>query len=377
MLRNYIILLLAALLPSAAAAQQPPEPQLNAGIAGSYSGPDRLEPSHVLREPRVARLMLDLAETPRDLAWLESKLAGCEITLDDLQTLGLVREENNRFVIAFSLFTRADVMKVRQVAGLRTESLAEAYLAHRLELEKALAPYEAPGVDRRAIAYILIGCFSLDWDGLEVTETKKYRVAVRKRPGLGTFGVWAEEKTPGLSLEGVYWGSHNEYFPDVVLTSFGDHFSLPRNTFPDLLWAADGTNWSTKIPKPLRDSLRLVEADGLTHQIRRIGRVMLALRNGPQTAADLAKAVGLDESEIQHALALLAEVDYIRKEDGRYTACPTTRSSPSCGITSLVLLTSAWLRTAYWPIRTRRTGSSKVSCPGSGIGASGIVVNNS
>ena len=213
MSRKLIVLLLAVVLSLAAAVQQPAEPQLNAGITGTYNGPDRLNPSRVLREPRVARLMLDLAETPRDRAWLESNLTGSEITLDDLQTIGLVREENGRFVIAFNLFTRADVMKVRQVAGLRTESLAEAYLTQRTEFEQALARYNMPDVDRRAIAYILIGCFSLNWDVGDVTATKKYRVAVRERPGLGTFDVWAEEKTPELSLEGVYWGSHNEYFP--------------------------------------------------------------------------------------------------------------------------------------------------------------------
>jgi hypothetical protein len=361
MSRKLIVLLLAVVLSLAAAVQQPAEPQLNAGITGTYNGPDRLNPSRVLREPRVARLMLDLAETPRDRAWLESNLTGSEITLDDLQTIGLVREENGRFVIAFNLFTRADVMKVRQVAGLRTESLAEAYLTQRTEFEQALARYNMPDVDRRAIAYILIGCFSLNWDVGDVTATKKYRVAVRERPGLGTFDVWAEEKTPELSLEGVYWGSHNEYFPEVVLTSFGDHFSLPRNTFPDLLWSADGTSWSTKIPKPLRDSLRLVEADGLTHQIRRIGRVMLALRGGPQTPADLAKTIGLDESEIQHALALLAEVDYIRQEDGRYAAMIPVLTVQDKPMMDDVLRISRqifydWLAANFEPIREDLAG---------------------
>ena len=361
MSRKLIVLLLAVVLSLVAAAQQPPELLLNSGITGSYNGPDRLEPSRVLREPRVARLMLDLAETPHDRAWLESKLAGGEITLDDLKTLGLVREENGRFVIAFSLFTRADVTKVRQAAGLRTESLAEAYLTHRAEFEQALARYNMPGVDRRAIAYILIGCFSLDWDGLDVTAVKKYRVAVRPRPGLGTFGVWAEEETPGLSLEGVYWGSHNEYFPDVVLTSFGDHFSLPRNAFPDLLWRADGTNWPAKMPEPLRDSLRLVEVDGWTNQVRQIGRLMLALRDGPRAAEELAKTAGFDESETQHALALLAEVDYIRKEDGRYTATiPVLTARDKLMMDDVLRISrqifSDWLAANYEPIREDLAG---------------------
>ncbi|MBE3046792.1 helix-turn-helix transcriptional regulator [Candidatus Bathyarchaeota archaeon] len=361
MSRKLIVLLLAVVLSLAAAVQQPAEPQLNAGISGTYNGPDRLNPSRVLREPRVVRLMLDLAETPRDRAWLASNLAGGEITMDDLQTLGLVREENGRFVIAFNLFTRADVMKVRQVAGLRTESLAEAYLTHRAEFEQALARYNMPDVDPQTIAYILIGCFSLDWDGLDVTATKKYRVEVRERPGLGTFNVWAEEKTPELSLEGVYWGSHNEYFPEVVLTSFGDHFSLPRNAFPDLLWRAEGTNWPEKMPEPLRDSLRFVEVDGWTNQVRQIGRLMLALRGGPQTPADLAKTIGLDESEIQHALALLAEVDYIRQEDGRSAAMIPVLTVQDRPMMDDVLrisrqIFSDWLAANYEPIRKDLAG---------------------
>ena len=58
-------------------------------------------------------------------------------------------------------------------------------------------------------------------------------------------------------------------------------------------------------------------------------------------------------------------------------SCPTTRSSLRCGITSLVLPTSAWLRTASLPIPTRRNGNSKGSCRLSGIGASGIFGKNS
>jgi hypothetical protein len=83
---------------------------------------------------------------------------------------------------------------------------------------------------------------------------------------------------------------------------------------------------------------------------------MLALRAGPHAARELAKTAGFDESEIERVLALLAEIDYIRKEDGRYTATIPVLTARDKPMKDDVLrisrqVFSNWLAASYDPIR--------------------------
>jgi len=40
------------------------------------------------------------------------------------------------------------------------------------------------------------------------------------------------------AIQNVYWGSSNTFSENVLFTSFGDHCSLPRCSFPDLFGGA-------------------------------------------------------------------------------------------------------------------------------------------
>jgi len=84
--------------------------------------------------------------------------------------------------------------------------------------------------------YIVLGCFSLDWDGLDLTRERGYRTAAQRTIDGRSFTPWAKEKGVEVSLRGLYRGSHNQERTDVTLTTFGDHHALPRFGLPDLLW---------------------------------------------------------------------------------------------------------------------------------------------
>jgi hypothetical protein len=265
----------------------------------------------------VQKLFLDLAAGPRDAEQIESALSGTGVTLGDLETLRLVRRDGARYFLNFTMFTATDVRRVRAVSEKYARSLADGLLARRAEIEAALKSYDAPGADPKAVAYIVLGCFSLDWDGLRLTVEKNCRKGSEKRPD-GEYVPYAEEISEN-SLERIYWGSHNSTYDDVQLTSFGDHFS-PRYCLPDLLWRMRNPTPQGNLPDPLKQKLAGVVWEGMKRTGNQLGKMMLALRDADKSLDELAHAAGVKKSEAEALVGLLAELDYVREENGRYRA---------------------------------------------------------
>lgn len=115
----------------------------------------------------------------------------------------MIRREGDCYFLNFALFTAAEVKHIREVSERYAGSLSYAILAHRAEIESALHDYDAPGVDRKAVAYFVLGCASLDWDGLNITAAKGCRKETEDRPD-GQYVPDAEEIT-SQSLERIYW----------------------------------------------------------------------------------------------------------------------------------------------------------------------------
>jgi len=260
-----------------------------------------------MKHREVQKVLLDLATAPLSQVFLDEALKGTGVTPGDLQALGLIRTDGDRYLLAFSLYTRADLDKIRAVAEVEGKTLAAALLAHRSEIEEILTRDPLPGVDWRAVAYFVLGCASLDWDGLNLTVEKGYRTV----PKEGTYLPEALQPGGGGSVRGLYWGSHSMHAP-IAFTSFGDHYSQPRNALPDLLWYLD-----LNAPEPLKSHL-IDAADALIR--RRAGMMMLALRDSDKNRMQLAAAAGVTEEEAEKLLTLLAQLNYIRVVDDRYRA---------------------------------------------------------
>lgn len=292
---------------------------LNHSVVGSESC-DNKGPCYnrVMDDVRVQKFFLDLARAPIEVSSAKEALRGTAVSDDDLLTLGLVRRDHERYILNFPLFTAADVNLVRERSERYASSLADAILQRRSEFERALGGYDAPGVDRKAVAYFLLGCVSLDWDGLDITAEKHYRKTAEEHPD-GRYVPDAEEKT-NRSLQGIYWGSHNSRFGETGFTSFGDHFSR-RFTLPDLIWGI-----SARIaPRPgdppgSQEALQAMVSASLEQSAANVGRVMLALREGEKTAEELATATKLAPDDAKSLLHALAALDYVREKNGRYYA---------------------------------------------------------
>jgi hypothetical protein len=290
------------------------------GIAGSeHLVPGRPSFSLTMRHIEVQKLLLEVAASPRSASYIAATLSPSGVSLRDLEKLRLVRRRDGEYAIGFTLLTKSDVQKVRAVAEEHARSLTAAFLERRREIDAALKLYSLKDVDPKAVSYIILGCFSLDWDGLDLTAKKGYRSAAPEQSERGSYIPRAEERS-GTTLRGLFWGSHNaDYFGrDFIFTSFGDHHSLPRCALPDLFeglsYNLAQARMTDEVKQKLRETLR-VSVGGTA---RRLAGVTFALRKGEQKLDELSKAARTSLAETEDLLSFLTDLDYVGEGGGRY-----------------------------------------------------------
>lgn len=286
---------------------------LTHGITGSIPGntPLTRNPAHVLDLKQVQELLLEIAASPRDASYVEAALAGSEITPADLEAMHALRAENDQYVIDFTFLTADDQRLMRDVSHRYGRSLAEAHLQRWPEIEETLSAYQMEHVNQRAVAFVLLGCFSLDWAGLRLTSELGYRGA---REGWQYY-LWALEKRDEFSVKGFYWGGHSEYTEDLALTTFGDHFALPRYGLPDLFWRMPGALRFVPAPPEVKSLLARIGNRQLDPLYEQVMHMMLALRSGEKTAEQLGEAAGTGSAQTEDLLRLLEELEYARRVD--------------------------------------------------------------
>lgn len=289
------------------------KPLLQHSIVGGSSCATKPCYGETIRDIQVQKLLLALARGPRTASYVEPALRSATASLDDLLYLQLVRREGNRYFLNFPLFTAADVTRIRQVSEEYADSLAAAILAHRSEIESKLKAYDVQGVDRKALAYYLLGCVSLDLDGLNITREKGYRRASEKHPD-GNY-IPAAEETNALSLQRIYWGSHSSFYNGATWTSFGDHYS-PRYTLPDLFWELSAP--PSEYPAEIRPQLKSFMRASLTLSATSMTRMMHVLRDGNRTLPELAQSAELSEDEARPLVEILVALEFIRKQNESY-----------------------------------------------------------
>lgn len=207
------------------------------------------------------------------------------------------------------------------------------------------------------VTYILLGCFSLDWDALKLAAEKNYTVEPPSHAGGGAYFIWAEERGE-LSLKQIYWGSHNDFFPAVAFTSFGDHFSVPRMALPDLLWRSASAAGRVQADEAVKDKLARVHQDALRASVGRAGQMFMALRDGAKTEKELIAASELPEDDAKHWLDLLQGLGYVSEAGGSYSAqVPVLAEKDERAVRALLKLSreimQGWLTRNFEPIKSK------------------------
>jgi hypothetical protein len=356
--KHTVWLTLWALMPSLAATPARATELLTSGIAGYVGRPEtgKITYGAAMKQEAVQRLLLSIAHEGRSAAEIDRALEGASVTRDALEQLELIRRDGDRYVINFTLFTKEDVRHLHGLADRCGFSLAQAFLARRPEIDAILARYPVASVDKTSLAYILIGCFALDWDGLNVLGEEKYMADPRKRADGGRYTPWAEEKND-LTLRQLYWGSHNEEATEgLILTSFGDHYALPRLAFPDAREELTKAAKAAFTAKP--DGQKLLAFDRFAQQtaLRHVAQIMIALREGKTTLSTSATAAGLTEAEAKALLDVLAEFGYVTQAaDGWQPVIPVLNEMDQAMTQAMSKLARAilkqWLAANYEDVR--------------------------
>ncbi len=260
----------------------------------------------------IQKTLLDVAYAPRDQRFFDKALDGTGVTTEILHKLGLIRRDGDTWVIGFTLYTSADMDQIRAVAEVEGKKLAAMMLGRRAEIRNLLMSKPQPGVDWKTRAYFIIGCVSLDWDGLNLLEKEKYLVLTDTDRSI----PFARQAEGGGSMRGLYWGSHNMHYR-IAFTSFGDHHSLPRKALPDVIWSIKQTPETEDVPESII-SLLVDAGDAPFYQC--MGRMMLALRSNDRTVEQLADAADISNKDVLNLMGFLEDLKYVEKKDNRYRA---------------------------------------------------------
>jgi len=288
------------------------EKLLSFGITGSVSPntPLKRNPSFLLSHLEVQRLLIQVAEQPRSRAFIETALEETMITLEDLVKTGLLKQAGEHFRISFILFLQQDLATIKSVAGELSANLAAQYLDRADEFQQILQKTTAEHNSVNALAFILIGCFSLDWDGLQITSELDYRTEPQPTERGDRYIAWAEERQYE-DVRGIYWGSHNDYYPDCVLTTFGDHCALPRTAFPDLGWRMERSVYKMELEAAMEQNLMRAFSPYVSEFSEQLGLLMLALARGIRELDPLAKELGTTPEHTLSLLDLFIELNYV------------------------------------------------------------------
>lgn len=307
-------------LPAKAEAEKGTRLQL--GVVGSVDPAERFPHTDLLGFKQSQDLFFNIAGKPRDRAFIEHSLAGLDFGLKEIMDQRLLREDNGLYYINFTFLTQQDQALIYSVSEKYAASLSQAFQARSEDIDSLVKAYKGFNVSKEYLAYILIGAFSLDWDGLELTEEMQLRISGTHGSSGFRYTPWALENGDSVSLEGIYWGSHNEPLPDTgyTLTTFGDHFSLPRMGLPDFYWNLYSVLIGSNLPEGIKRPFAMLGYAYMESLLPDCANVMIELKTNSLTIEDIEKKFGWDSFRTKSLMALLKNIQYVVNTGDTYTA---------------------------------------------------------
>lgn len=293
------------------------------GYTGNPPIEKELRPDTHLKDKAVWALLLNMKDGSISIETAKELLNKSSFTIDDLIRSTLIKVENGQCKINCLFFTANDVDKILFAVKKYGKILVEDYISNKAKFNKLYKNYKHKSVSIEYHNFIVIGAFSLDWDGLKKTLDWGYRDINADKD----FSFWVAEKSEKHDFNGFYWGT--TAFPvgkinfkkkpiDFAFMSFGDPNSYPRFNLPDLLYTP-----KDKLPKNLINSMdeltfnddnsfgqNFQNVIGLNLS-RDIGSILFSIRNGANKIIKIEKQTNLKLERINAILKVLNELQYI------------------------------------------------------------------
>jgi len=316
----------AVLLAASAAGGQSAERKFFSGYAGKIPPRESDRSRTYFEKPAVRALLARLESGSATAAEAEPILRGSGASVEDLRRVGLLRVDGEALALGFAYFTADDMRKVYALADRAAIDLAAAFRARRREFAALTDAYPPRGVRRDELAFVLLAGFSLNWDGLALTQEMGLR-----RPRLVEgkdfrYSFWASEEVSGRDYREFYWGSSTypldapgeEDARAFSFSSFGDPGSDPRMNFPDLAFLSAGD--MTPPVRSVAEGVGLRDTEEMGQKfhdvlggevLRKTAAVLFALRESPLPETKIARITGSDPAPL---LALLREIGYAERD---------------------------------------------------------------
>ncbi|MDI6905015.1 MAG: hypothetical protein QMD13_05960 [Candidatus Bathyarchaeia archaeon] len=301
-------------------------------ICGDGGPLDDFNPSIVTRQKWASELLYTLNKRPlsAEQVCLELKISREEIIkpLEDLIRIKAIEEKSGVYHVAFSIFTKEDLMVLARATKQIADKLANRIYSHKKKITSLVKNISsAQQVEMDKLLFAAVGCFVLDWQGLKVLEDEGLLAKNKPQPGNRNYLLFAreeiDENMATRLYDAMYWGSHSDALDKYTFTSFGDHYGL-RYAFPDILWTlhASSKAFQETFGPPLWFTEKLSTIIRLfgKNLLRDVALMLFRMNDeGPISEKEFSRNENDNEVWLQNLLHLLQDMNYIVYEKGTVT----------------------------------------------------------
>ncbi|HVO62161.1 MAG TPA: hypothetical protein VMT53_14580 [Terriglobales bacterium] len=276
------------------------------------------DPQYVLSFTPVQRLMLLAVQRPLTDADIQTGLQSTPVSLSNLLSLNLLRQDGRAYRLNYLLLTVRDQKMMYAASERFGESLATAFEGRRAEFHRILKNYTNPTL-RSQLLFDLVAGVALNWGGLDLTTELGYRITPPHHANADVYFVHSEEVGANLDFRGLYLDSETATGSTISFSTFGDGGSRLEG-LPD---AFDGVEMATEDWRSLPQVYGALRSEYITYILIALddaGRLMNAVAHGVDTEAALTEKLSIPQERRAAAIRLLTAIGYLKQSDSRYSA---------------------------------------------------------
>lgn len=291
------------------------EHRVDIWIVGDAGPDDEYNPFRVIGGPPAGQILYALNRGVDTIPALTDLLSlpadSITESLEAMARLNAVHARGGRWRVGFPIFTGEDRQTIDKTVRPPAEKMAARLWRRRDDLGAVLATISAAAytsIDMLLLA--IVGCFALDWGGLEWLKARGLLVHGKPQPGGRHYVLLGSE--PGATGLSRLAGSRNPSYGRYTFTSFGDYDGRRLSVVEIPMVMSRVIDESESVPDGWREPLRSVGAAHLEKLMLDLARVLEAAAARPASAVELAARLELDGAELDPLIALVTAAGALR-----------------------------------------------------------------
>lgn len=278
------------------------------GLCGSLNTEAKYNPFISLNKDEVQQMLLELSRKPLSKPELLEKYPELGEDIEHLLRLNALKQNSDSLLVNFTLFNKEDLELIYDVTRNYAQNLATLIAKEKGYINEVLAQYSNQKINLKKLAFIIVGCYFLDWGSLQLMKSWDMMEVGKEQPGKSKYTLWAEEMNI-INKKEIYSGGHSAKIGTYLYHTFGDHaVDTERNAFPDLLFYSD------KYDKLASREYNRLLSDKKDELAKEIGEIIEIIGKTGVSKDKLTATADFDRTKIEKVVDLLKELDYISEE---------------------------------------------------------------